>query len=144
MLDYLRYEDLVVGDNFGPIEQVLTKKLIAKYCADFEDPNPLYREASPLGPPLAPITYDTGRLGADLLGTKFDISRTVVTKTAQRNLRPVVVGQTVTTTGSVDGKYVKRGYEYVVVSFTSCDESGQPFRTGVDHLAISLEKRAEL
>jgi len=141
--DYLQYADIVVGEDFGPIVQIFSETLVGQYCVDWADQNPLYLETSPYGYRLAPITYDSGRLGADLLGTKFNIGRTIVTKTAQKNLRPVALGQSVKTTGRVEEKYVKRGYEYVVVSYTSCDETGQPFRTGVDHLAISLERRAE-
>ena len=140
--DFLTYDDVNVGESYGPIEQHLTRDLVAQYCTDWADDNPLYQPQAP-GGQLAPITYDTGRLGADLLATKFNIGRTIVTKTAQKNLRPIAVGARVKTTGKVEDKYVKRGYEYVVVSFTSFDESGQPFRTGADHILISLEKRAD-
>src|SRR4051812_21195033 len=99
MKSYLRFDEIVIGEEFGPIESHLSPENIAEYLRDWDDDDPRYRGTDPSAPPLAPITYDSGRLGADLLWLKFKMDKTVVTKTAQRNIRPIRAGERIRTFG---------------------------------------------
>jgi hypothetical protein len=141
MVEVLSYDALAVGEILGPVETRITEKAVAAYCQDWDDPNPLYLETSPLGVPVAPPAFMAGLTGFHLLGSKYDARTTIGVKTEHENLAPIPVGQTMSTTGIVADKYIKRGLEYVVVTSTSYDAAGRPFRRSTDHILLSLKRR---
>jgi N-terminal half of MaoC dehydratase len=142
MSDLLSFDALVVGETLGPIETRISEKAVRGYCEDWDDANPYYLEASPLGAPVAPAAFMAGLTGFRLLGSKYDASATIGVKTEHENLAPIPVGQTMRTKGIVADKYVKRGLEYVVIASTSYDEAGNAFRRSTDHILLSLKRRA--
>jgi hypothetical protein len=138
------FDRLVIGMELGPVTTRVTEKAVAAYCEDWDDPNPLYLEASWIGGPIAPPAFMAGLACFRLLGSRFDARATVGVKTEHENLAPLPVGQTMTTRGVIADKYVKRGLEYVVIASTSYDEAGKPFRRSVDHILLSLERVGEV
>lgn len=134
------WDSVVVGTNLGPVETGITEKAVRNYCQDWDDANPWHLEASPWGRPVAPPAFMAGLACFQLLSSRFDARATVGVKSEHENLAPLFVGQTMVTRGRIAEKYVKRGLEYVVVASESCDETGQPFRRGVDHILLSLER----
>ncbi len=143
MVEVLSYDALLIGQMLGPVETRITEKAVAAYCHDWDDPNPLYLETSPIGAPVAPPAFMAGLTGFRLLGSKYDARATIGVKTEHENLGPVPVGQTMSTSGVIADKYVKRGLEYVVISSTSYDPAGKAFRRSTDHILLSLKRRAE-
>ena len=143
MAEVLSYDALVVGEALGPVQTRITEKAVRAYCDDWDDPNPCYLETSPLGGPVAPPAFMAGLTGFRLLGAKYDARATIGVKTEHENLAPIPVGQTMTTSGVVADKYVKRGLEYVVITSTSTDEAGKAFRRSTDHILLSLKRRPD-
>ena len=141
MAEPLIYDALTVGEALGPVTTRITAKAVQAYCDDWDDPNPLYLQGSPMGAPVAPPAFMAGLTGFRLLGAKYDARATIGVKTEHENLAPIPVGQTMTTRGVVADKYVKRGLEYVVISSTSYDEAGKAFRRSTDHILLSLKRR---
>ncbi len=139
----LTYEALVVGEVLGPVRTRITEQAVRAYCDDWDDPNPCYLETSPVGGPVAPPAFMAGLTGFSLLGAKYDARATIGVKTSHENLAAIPVGQTMTTQGVVADKYIKRGLEYVVITSTSYDEAGRPFRRSADHILLSLKRRAD-
>ncbi len=143
MAEVLSYDALVVGQSLGPVRTHVTPEAAAAYCHDWDDLNPWYLEASPAGPPVSPPALMAGLTGFALLGSKYDARATIGVKTEHENIAPLPVGQTMTTTGVIADKYVKRGLEYVVITSTSRDGSGAPFRRSTDHILLSLKRRPD-
>jgi len=134
------FDEIVVGEELGPVETHISEKAVRNYCEDWNDPHPWYLEESPFGGPVAPPAFMAGLTCFQLLSTKFDARATIGAKTAYECLAPVPVGRIMTTTGRIADKYVKRGLEYVVIESTSYEEGGRPFRRGTDHILLSLER----
>jgi hypothetical protein len=143
MLEILSYDGLEVGQALGPVETRISEEAIRRYCQDWEDPNPYYLDTSPVGAPVAPPAFMAGLTGFQLLGSRYDARATIGVKTEHETLAPVPVGQVMTTRGVIAGKYVKRGLEYVVITSTSYDAAGRPFRRSTDHILLSLNRRAD-
>lgn len=136
------FESIVVGTELGPVEAVVSERAVAAYQDDWDDPNPWYSGPSPFGGPIAPPAFLAGLTGFQLLSTQFNTRATIGVKTSHENLAPLLVGQKMTTRGSIADKYVKRGLEYVVVESTSFDEAGTPVRRSTDHILLSFERVA--
>lgn len=140
MSQLIPFESIRVGEELGPVEDLVSAEVVRQYCEDWDDNLPWYSDSSPFGGPVAPPAYLAGLTAFRLLGTKFNARATIGTQTAHRNLGPLPVGQRMTTTGVIAGKYVKRGLEYVVVSSTGYREDGTAFRESTDHILLSLER----
>lgn len=146
MSSLIPFDQIVVGDELGPIEAVISERAVENYCNDWDDPNPWYLDSaggSPFGTRIVPPAFLAGLTGFQLLATKFNTRATIGVRTEHLNLRPLPVGQKMVTKGRIAGKYIKRGLEYVVVESTSYDGNGESFRKSVDHVLLSLEKVAE-
>lgn len=143
MSSLIPFDQIVVGEELGPVETEISERAVQNYCKDWDDPNPSYLEDSPFGGPVAPPAFMAGLTGFQLLGTKFNARATIGVKTAHENLGPIGVGQKMVTKGRIADKYIKRGLEYVVIESTSYDESGRAFRRSSDHILLSLERVQE-
>jgi hypothetical protein len=134
------FDAIKVGEELGPFVMHVGEEEVRRYCEDWDDPNPLYLETSSLGGPLVPPAFMAGLHGSRLLAMKYDSRATGVTRTEHEVLRPLRVGQTMTTIGRIAEKFVKRGREYLVIESTSYDENGEVFRRSRDHILLSLER----
>ncbi len=143
MSQLIPFESIVVGEELGPVEYLVSEEAVREYCRDWDDGNPWYRGPSPFGGPVAPPAVMAGLTAFALLATKFNARATIGAQTAHRNLGPLPVGQRMTTRGKIADKYVKRGLEYVVITSTSYDEDGTAFRESTDHILLSLERVEE-
>lgn len=140
MSQNIPWDSVVVGMDLGELEHEITEKEINAYVRDWDDPNPWYTEASPWGAPVLPPAFNAGLSCFALLASQFNARATVGVKSNHENLKPVTVPQKITTKGRLADKYVKRGYEYVIVESTSYDAQGTAFRRGNDHILLSFEK----
>jgi hypothetical protein len=139
--ELIPFESIHVGEQLGPVEDLVSQESIRQYCEDWADSLSWYSASSPFGGPVAPPAYLAGVTGFRLLATKFNSRATIGAQTSHRNLAPLPVGQRMITRGVIADKYVKRGLEYVVVTSTSYREDGTAFRESTDHILLSLEKR---
>jgi len=122
------FESIVVGESLGPIEYVVRKKDVERYCDDWKDFNPMYLEDSHFGEPIAPPAYRAGLDGFTLLGTKYDSHETLGFNTAHEFFNPIRIGKKLVVTGKLTDKYIKRGLEYVVIEYATVDEDGVKIR----------------
>jgi hypothetical protein len=134
------FDSIRVGEELGPVEDLVSADAVRQYCEDFSDRNPWYSGPSPFGAPVVPSAYLAGLTAFRLLATKFNSRATIGAQTSHRILAPLPVGQRMITKGKIADKYVKRGLEYVVITSTSYTADGTVFREGTDHILLSLER----
>ena len=118
----VRFDRIEVGQTLGPVQHHVTAEMIRRYAESVGDAHPSYAGASPVAPPAMATIFSTrlmGRVGIDRP------SGGIHAKQEYEFLAPLRAGQTVTTTGSVVEKTVRRGRNYVVYETLSVDESGR-------------------
>ena len=139
MSKLIPFESIHVGEELGPVDNLVSEDVVRQYCEDWADSNPWYSGPSPFGGPVAPPAYMAGLTCFRLLGSKFNARATIGAQTAYRVLAPLPVGQHMITRGTIADKYIKRGLEYVVITSTSYAEDGTAVREGTDHILLSIE-----
>jgi hypothetical protein len=138
--ELIPFDSIQVGEELGPVDDLVSEDAVRQYCEDWTDDLSWYAASSPFGGPVAPPAYLAGLTAFRLLATKFNARATIGAQTSHRNLAPLPVGERMTTKGAIAGKYVKRGLEYVVITSTSYREDGTAFRESTDHILLSLAK----
>ena len=137
------YDELKIGDKYGPRELPSTDKDIDRYLKEMDDFNPIYTTASPWGGPVVPAMYMGTLLGLRMIGTKYDSHATVPARLYQKNINPAKRGKKLFLSGVLIDKYIKRGLEYAVIESVVTDKDGTEIRRTVDHFLLSLERRPE-
>ena len=130
------FDQIIIGKKLGPVESTVTQKAIKNYILDWEDDHPLYQE-------YMPPAFMAGLICFRLLSRAFDTSATVCTKSQQKTIGKVKIGSRLISTGYIADKYIKRGYQYVVVKSTTHDENNNPIRFAEDHIMLGLERVGE-
>src|SRR5690349_9242111 len=103
------FDKIAIGEELGPWEIMVSQEAVQRYCDDWDDHNPLYLRGTSSRGPIMPPAFMAGLACFRLLGLKYDARTTVGTRTEHENLRPMAVGQKLTTFGRVTEKYIKRG-----------------------------------
>lgn len=140
MSELIPFESIHVGEDLGPVDDLVSEDAVRQYCEDWADSLSWYSASSPFGGPVAPPAYLAGLTAFRLLATKFNSRATIGTQTSHRNLAPLPVGQRMVTKGVIADKYIKRGLEYVVINSTSYLQDGTAIRESTDHILLSLGK----
>ena len=135
------FDELGIGDTFGPVDILADAQTVKRYCDEMKDRNPIYLKASPFGEPVVPPMFSAALLAQRVIGTRYDAHATVPTKLIQKNINPAKVGKRLILTGKLIDKYIKRGLEYAVIESSIVDEDGTEIRWVTDHLLLSLERR---
>src|ERR1041384_7443531 len=109
------WENLVLGEEFGPLEVVISDHAVKSYVYALDDYHPWYLRDSPPGGPIAPSALLTRAL-LDLVHLKYDAVRlrALHVREELRLFGTVNVGQRVTLRGRVTKKFMKRGEPYVL------------------------------
>jgi len=124
-----RWESMEVGEEFGPVEGVLSDLKLKAHAFAVDDYNPWYFHASPFGARIGHPTL----LATDIL-MLFTLNYDANPPAFQGGLharndlefvRPVFVGKTVKITGKTTEKYQKRGQNYRVLAGEVQDEAGE-------------------
>jgi len=137
------FDELKIGDKYGPVEFDTSAKAIGQYCDEMRDHNPIYLKDSPFGGPVVPPLLSATLLGLRMVGTQYDSHATVPTQLIQKNVCSAKVGEKLTLSGTLIDKYIKRGLEYAVIESVLTDEKGKVVRHVTDHFLLSLERRPE-
>jgi acyl dehydratase len=125
-LKELTWDNLRVGEAFGPLEVVISDHTVKSHLYALDDYHPWYLHDSPLGGPIAPSTLLTRAL-LDLLYLSYDATR-VRGLHAREELElfgPIKWGQRVTLRTRVVDKFLKRGEPYAVLAGEASDEDGR-------------------
>lgn len=137
------FEEIVLGEELGPLEYEADGSAVAQYCRDWDDHNPLFTETSSLGGPMAPPAFMAGLTCFHLLRTKYDSSGTLDAKTEHENLKPLPVGGKMIVKGRIADKFIRRGLEYVVVESECYDDGGDLLRRSRDHVVLGVDRVTE-
>jgi hypothetical protein len=140
ILPEIPFNDIQIGETYGPVELLMDEKLVKQYCEDHNDFNPIYLIDSPFGGPVVPISYKASLQCQWAMGTKYDLHATIPTRSEQEYLNPARVGSTLKTTARLKAKYLKRGLEYIVLESQTVDQNGLRVRQGLEHLLLGLKK----
>jgi hypothetical protein len=139
------FEDIEVGDELGSMEVRFTRKSAEGLIASDGEHDSWYEPLSEGGGGVIPClaTYPPVRA---LFGQRFHI-RGYMTAYTGEFLRPIEHGATLTITGRIVGKWIKRQRAYVQYEAEGIDADGVVyFRTTrthtLDYLAESLESAA--
>ena len=121
-----RYENIVLGEDFGPIYEVVDDYKIKKFAFMMDDYNPWCFGDSPFGKRIG----HAGILANDLLQlfTQVFDPNTVVGLHTQEELwfrNPVFAGERATLVGKYVEKYERRGKGYVVMEAEARGEDGR-------------------
>ena len=123
------WESMEIGEEFGPVEGILSDLKLKAHAFAVDDFDPWYFQTSPFGGRIGHPTL----LATDIL-MLFTLNYDANPPTFQGGLharnelefiRPVFVGQKVTITGKTTEKYQKRAQNYRVLAGEVRDEAGQ-------------------
>jgi acyl dehydratase len=117
------WENLIVGEEFGPLDVVISDQAVKSYTYAIDDYHPWYLHDSPLGGRIAPGTLLTRAL-LDLVYLEYDAIRlrALHVREELELFGPVKVGQRVTLRARVTDKFFKRGQPFVVFAAEASDE----------------------
>jgi len=140
MFPEIPFDDIQIGETYGPAELLMDETLVKEYCEDHDDYNPIYLTDSPFGGPVIPTSYKASLQCQWAMRTKYDVHATIPARSEQEYLNPARVGATLITTARLNAKYLKRGLEYVVLESQTLDQNGVRIRHGLEHLLVGLER----
>lgn len=131
-----RYENIVLGEDFGPIEEVVSDYKIKTFAFMMDDYHPWYFGDSPFGRRIG----HAGILANDLLQlfTQVFDPNSVVGLHTQEELwfqNPVFAGERVILYGKYVEKYERRGKGYVVME---ADARGEDGRVLLRHRGVEI------
>ena len=141
MSKYIPWEELKVGDRFGPLELPYVERY---FTCEMDELNPIHTKESPWGGPVYPAMYMAALLGQRMIGSKYDTHATVPTRLFQKNINPAKLNKKLFLSGGLVDKYIKRGFEYTVTESLMIDEDGLEIRRTTDHILLGLEKRMDV
>jgi acyl dehydratase len=120
------WENIEVGEEFGPVEVAISDHDLKSYAYAIDDFHPWYMQNSPFGARVVPpgllalalfnllyCTYDRGLMHG--LHAREEL----------RLFGPVVLGQPVRLRARVVDKFLKRGERYIVVDGHATDDRGK-------------------
>jgi hypothetical protein len=119
------WDDLVVGSQVGPLRYVVTPAMVEDFCAALPaDPRPygqggIYADAV-MPPTLLATDY------IPLLRGHLDLGWGLMSRHSLKSLRPVRVNDTVTVTGRITDKFVKKGRHYWTLEYEVKNSAGEP------------------
>jgi acyl dehydratase len=135
------FDEIKIGETFGPVELLVDEKTVKEFCDERGDHNPIYLSDSPFGGPVVPPAFRASLMGQRTLATKYDMHATVPTKSEHEYLNPARIGKRLITTGKLTGKYIKRGLEYVIIESLTVNEDGIEIRRSREHILLGLKKK---
>lgn len=121
-----RFELVEVGEEFGPVEEVITDYKVKQFAFTVDDFHPWYFGESPFGRRIGHAAILANDL-LQLFTTVYD-ANTVVGLHTQEELwfhNPVFVGERVRLWGKYVDKYERRGKGYVVMEAEARGEDGR-------------------
>jgi hypothetical protein len=118
------WDDLVVGLEVGPLRYVVTPEMVVDFCAALPTDSRPYGQGGICADAVMPPTM----LATDyipLLRGHLELGWGLMSKHSLKNLRPVHVGDTVTVTGKITDKFVKKGRHYWTLQYETRNTAAQ-------------------
>ncbi len=119
------FQEVPIGIELDPVEEVLTPELVQWYAHALDSPNDnWYLYESPMGEPIVPPSV-LENLGLSIRGFRIIApGGSVHAMTEVEHKKPVKVGTKVRLEGKIADKYERRGKYYLVWEVTVRDEGG--------------------
>ncbi len=140
MSKYIPFDQLKIGDKFGPRPFDTSERAVERFCKEMGDQNPLWLKSSPWGGPVTPPLLNATLIGLGMIGSKYDAHATVPTRLIQKNIKPIIVGSKINQSGVLVDKYINKGLEYLAIDSVLTDDKGEEYRRVTDHFLLSLER----
>jgi acyl dehydratase len=136
------WENIVVGEEFGPLDVVISEHAVKSYAYAIDDYHPWYSHDSPFGGRIAPAAFVTRPL-LDLLYLEYDAMRlrALHVREELELFGPLKVGEDITLRARVEDKFLKRGEPYVVMTGQACDEHGKTLLCTKQELILRSDVR---
>ena len=109
----LKYDELVIGEQLGSFEYVLTQEMLDDFRESVEDPEAPF--------PTLAVKHD----GTSLNMVYKDTTGGVNAGNEVEFFNPPIPGKKIMVTGRVADKYVRRHKPYLVIEATATDEDGR-------------------
>jgi acyl dehydratase len=122
-MEELTFDQVQVGQTLGPVAHEVTRDFVRRFAEATGDRHPEYLTEAPVAHPLLATLFSTrlmGRVGIDRPSGGIHAAQ------AYAFLAPLRAGQTVTTTGRVTAKFIRRDRKYVEFEALTVDAAGQP------------------
>jgi acyl dehydratase len=120
------WENIEVGEEFGPVETAISDHDLKSYAYAVDDFHPWYVQDSPFGGRVVPPALLSIAL-FNLLYLKYDrgLVQGLHAREELQLFGPVVLGQPVKLCARVADKFRKRGEQYIVVEGHASDDRGR-------------------
>ncbi len=127
-LKSLKWDEVAVGDKLGPVQHRVTAHMIRDYAKSTGDLHRWHLDGVPHFPaavahPAMATIFSTRLLGRSGIDRP---SGGIHAKHEYEFLGLVRAGQTLTTSGTIAEKYIRRERRYVVCDALTVDETGRP------------------
>ena len=109
----LKYDELVIGEQLGSFEYVLTQEMLDDFRESVEDPEAPF--------PTLAVKHD----GTSLNMVYKDTTGGVNAGNEVEFFNPPIPGKKIMVTGRVADKYIRRDKPYLVIEATATDEDGR-------------------
>ena len=109
----LSYDDLVIGEQLGSFEYVLTQKMLDDFREAMEDPEAAF--------PTLAVKHDATALAM----VYDDTTGGVNAGNEVEFFNPPIPGKKIRVTGRIADKYARRDKPYLVIEATAVDEDGR-------------------
>ena len=109
----LKYDELVIGEQLGSFEYVLTQEMLDDFRESVEDPEAPF--------PTLAVKHD----GTSLNMVYKDTTGGVNAGNEVEFFNPPIPGKKIMVTGRIADKYVRRDKPYLVIEATATDEDGR-------------------
>ena len=107
------YDDVVIGEELGSYEYILTQEMVDNFRAAVDDPEAPF--------PTLGVKHDATAFAMvydDQIGT-------VNAGNQVEFFNPPIVGKKINVTGRISDKYLRRDKPYIVLEATAIDEDGR-------------------
>ena len=121
----LRWDDIEVGEEVGPLEYEISEELIDKFAKAIDDYDDWYMKDSPFGGRIAHPTFSATDYVDLMFLKRTPIMSWVHAKQSIELINPAKLGSKVTVTGKIVDKYIKRGRRYIELVYVAIDQDGQ-------------------
>lgn len=130
----------LTGKSYPPASYEVGREKIREFAYAVGDENPVYldeeaaREAGftdIVAPPMFAVVYSRGAVGPAILDPELGINLMMLVHGSQELQwqEPVVAGDVITTTATIDQIYSKKNLDFLVIRSESVNQDGKPVVT---------------
>ncbi len=114
-----------IGDEFTPLEFIITEEMVDRNAWANDDYNPWYMEDSPFGGRIASPTFLAHQYLELFHGHYYDPpGGGLYPRQEFEFINPIRIGKKIRVTGRLIDRYPKKGREYFVSEILATDEDG--------------------